>query len=72
MINIENIAGQYRTSATDATNTATLSSYAALIIDAHTALTREVEAARTMGLTWAQIGDALNMSKQAAQQRWGR
>jgi hypothetical protein len=27
--------------------------------------------ARTHGATWEQIGDALNMSKQAAQQRWG-
>jgi hypothetical protein len=33
----------------------------------HLALT-----ARRQGVPWAAIGDALGMSKQAAQQRWGR
>ena len=71
-MNIEQIASQYRTSDTDATTSATLTSYAALIADAQEGISREVTAARTMGESWTQIGHALGMSKQAAQQRFGR
>jgi hypothetical protein len=72
MNNIEAMASQYRTSDTDATNTATLTSYAALMADVQEAVRREAIAARTMGHTWAQIGEALGMSKQAAQQRFSQ
>ena len=37
------------------------------------ALTRQaVELARAQGATWQQVGEVFGMSKQAAQQRWGR
>jgi hypothetical protein len=36
------------------------------------ALDRAVASARAAGASWADIGRATNMSRQAAQQRWGR
>lgn len=39
---------------------------------AQSALTNAVEQARTEQATWAQLGDALGTSRQAAQQRYGR
>lgn len=35
-------------------------------------LTDAARAARAAGASWAQIGDALGLTRQAAQQRWGR
>lgn len=53
--------------------------YAAMIIaadivadEARTALQLWVDAARRAGMSWAEIGDVLAISKQAAQQRFGR
>lgn len=39
---------------------------------AQSALTNAVEQARTEQATWADLGDALGTSRQAAQQRYGR
>jgi hypothetical protein len=68
---ITDLAGDFRTSDTDASESAILASYAALRdeVDAHIA--ERVAVARTMGTTWQTIGDALRVSKQAAQQRYG-
>jgi hypothetical protein len=50
---------------------------AAVIDAAHAAAEAErklghnVLAARNAGASWAQIGDALGLTRQAAQQRWG-
>jgi hypothetical protein len=38
--------------------------------DAHDQLADAARAARHAGATWAQIGDALGLTRQAAQQRW--
>jgi hypothetical protein len=35
-------------------------------------LTLAAHAARQTGASWTQIGDAVGLSRQAAQQRWGR
>jgi hypothetical protein len=40
--------------------------------DADRQLATAAHGARTAGATWTQIGDALGLSRQAAQQRWGR
>jgi len=39
---------------------------------AESELTLAAHAARQAGASWTQIGDALGLSRQAAQQRWGR
>lgn len=39
--------------------------------DANAELARAAHAARHAGASWAQIGDALGLTRQAAQQRWG-
>lgn len=40
--------------------------------DANQQLADAAHAARDAGASWAQIGDALDLTRQAAQQRWGR
>ena len=35
-------------------------------------LNRKVRQARTSGVSWAKIGDAVQMTKQSAHERWGR
>lgn len=35
-------------------------------------LVESVTAMRNRGVTWAEIGDAFGITKQAAQQRWGK
>ena len=40
--------------------------------DANHRLAEAARAARHAGATWTQIGDALGLTRQAAQQRWGR
>jgi hypothetical protein len=39
--------------------------------DADAELAHAARAARDAGASWAQIGDALGLTRQAAQQRWG-
>jgi len=39
--------------------------------DADNKLDRAARAARHAGASWTQIGDALGLTRQAAQQRWG-
>lgn len=41
------------------------------ILDAHTRLEAAVRAARAAGATWAQIGQATGVSRQAAHEKWG-
>lgn len=41
------------------------------VLDAQSLLNEAVAAARGAGATWAQIGDAANMSRQSAHERWG-
>ena len=54
----------------DASNEATLRDLRA-IRDALESLTRaEVASARSLGLSWAQVGDALGVSKQSAHERY--
>jgi hypothetical protein len=45
---------------------------ARVVADADHELARAARAARHAGASWAQIGDALGLTRQAAQQRWGR
>ncbi len=40
--------------------------------DAERQLGHAARAARAAGASWSQIGDALGLTRQAAQQRWGR
>ncbi len=40
--------------------------------EAERAIRHEVTLARRLGISWAEIGTCLNVSKQAAQQRYGR
>ncbi len=44
---------------------------ARLAADAGRQVDNAADAARTAGASWAQIGDALGLTRQAAQQRWG-
>lgn len=55
----------------DASDTARLSGYLVLIEAAKQMLHDEVRIARSFGQTWEQIGDALGITRQAAQQRFG-
>jgi hypothetical protein len=41
------------------------------VADAERDLASAAHAARDAGASWAQIGDALGLTRQAAQQRWG-
>ena len=41
------------------------------VADAERDLASAANAARDTGASWAQIGDALGLTRQAAQQRWG-
>jgi hypothetical protein len=42
-----------------------------LSADLDTALVNAVKGLRAFGYSWAEIGDRLGISRQAAQQRWG-
>ncbi|MGM0384787.1 MAG: hypothetical protein ACQERF_02230 [Actinomycetota bacterium] len=48
-----------------------LAQVSAEISDAHTRLEAAVRAARAAGATWAQIGEATGVTRQAAHERWG-
>ncbi len=41
------------------------------VTDADNELTQAARAARAGGASWTQIGDAVGLTRQAAQQRWG-
>ena len=71
-MDIAQAAAQYRTDDMDATNSAILRSYAALAADVDQAIRERVASARSMGESWASIGEALGITRQAAQQRFGR
>lgn len=43
-----------------------------LAAELETAITKAVAGQREAGFSWADIGAPLGMSKQGAQQRWGR
>ena len=45
---------------------------AQVVADADHQLARAAHTAREAGASWLQIGDALGLTRQAAQQRWGR
>jgi len=40
-------------------------------VDADSELAHAAHAARQAGASWTQIGDAVGLTRQAAQQRWG-
>lgn len=42
------------------------------LVDAERSLYDALATARTVGLSWAQIGDVLGVSKQAVSERYGR
>jgi len=50
---------------------ARLTDAARAVIEADHELTQAALAARTSGASWTQIGDAVGLTRQAAQQRWG-
>ncbi len=54
------------------TELAALLDAARTIANAERQLGHAVHAARAAGASWSEIGDALNLTRQAAQQRWGR
>lgn len=56
----------------DETHLALVKSSAAAEREASELLQRAVVAARAVGVSWARIGDRLGMTRQAAQQRFGR
>ena len=43
-----------------------------LAAEIDTAITEAVKGLRTFGYSWAEIGNRLGITRQAAQQRWGR
>ena len=43
-----------------------------LAAEIDTAITEAVKGLRTFGYSWAEIGSRLGVTRQAAQQRWGR
>ena len=43
-----------------------------LAAEIDTAITEAVKGVRTLGYSWAEIGSRLGITRQAAQQRWGR
>ena len=43
-----------------------------LAAEIDTAITQAVKGLRTFGYSWAEIGSRLGVTRQAAQQRWGR
>ena len=43
-----------------------------LAAEIDTAITEAVKGLRTFGYSWAEIGARLGITRQAAQQRWGR
>jgi hypothetical protein len=43
-----------------------------LAAEIDTAITEAVKGLRTFGYSWAEIGSRLGITRQAAQQRWGR
>lgn len=73
MTNIQTVlelASTYETDDMDATNAAKLRALATMQTDLEAAIFETVRAARSMGDSWQQIGNALGVSKQAAQKRW--
>lgn len=46
--------------------------FAELVLDAEVAKFHTVEVARANGYSWAEIGNALGVTRSAAQQRYGR
>lgn len=55
----------------DATTETVLRSFVVMADRAEAILRAEVIRARSMGLTWAQVGAAFGITRQAAQQRFG-
>lgn len=55
---------------TDASSETQLSSWITLQNELEDELRHQIRVARSMGMTWQQIGDQFGTSRQAAQQRW--
>lgn len=67
---IRNTAAEFRTDDMDASNTAVLRSYAEMQSAFDRDLRAQVDAARSLGCSWQEIGDALGISRQAAHERF--
>jgi len=63
-------AGSTRHDDMDASSATVLASYATMQREATALLRHQVEVARSLGLSWQQVGDALGISKQAAHERY--
>lgn len=64
-------AGVFRPDGMDASAGTILKSHAEFAQYVQADLRERVATARSMGLSWAQIGDALGVTRQAAQQTYG-
>lgn len=64
-------AATLRTDPDDATPATILASYAEYARHVETELRRQVAIARSMGMSWTEIGNVFGVTKQAAQQRYG-
>ena len=68
---IREAAASTRHDDTDATAATVLASYAETARVADEMLKAQIKVARSMGLSWQQIGDVFGVTKQAAQKRFG-
>lgn len=66
------LARQCLDRAASSTGTEHLRNLSAAVANVQSEIQRSVEKLREEGMSWAQIGDALGVSKQAAQQRYSR
>lgn len=64
-------AATLRSDNSDAAPATVLTSYAEYAKRVEAELRNQVIIARSMGLSWAEIGDVFGVTKQAAQQRFG-
>ena len=64
-------AATLRTDPNDATPATILASYAEYARHVETELRHQVAIARSMGMSWTEIGNVFGVTKQAAQQRYG-
>lgn len=69
---IINGAASLRTDDMDASAATVLKSYADYAALVETDLNHQVAAARSMGMSWADIGAVFGITRQAAQQRFGK